>query len=68
MVFCAGYSLWLHNRLNFGTLKFKYIKKFTDLTLTEVYLCLLLCIFCLVLGIFPKPILDSIHMSIGVIL
>lgn len=68
MVLCAGYSLWLHNRINFGTLKFKYIKTFTDMTLTETHICGLMCVLSLVLGIYPKPLLDSIHMSVGLIL
>jgi len=38
------------------------------MTLTETHICGIMCLLCLVLGIYPKPVLDAIHMSVGLIL
>lgn len=64
MVLCAGYSLWLHNRINFGVLKITYIKKFVDLTKMELFSIVILMTITLILGIYPKPVLDTIHVSV----
>ena len=63
MVLCAGYSLWLHNRLNAGTLKHKYIYIFTDITSLETYLFIAMSFGCLLIGVYPKPILELLHIS-----
>ena len=44
MVLCAVYAIWLHNRINFGTLKTKYIVSFKDLTLRELHIFLFFAI------------------------
>jgi NADH-quinone oxidoreductase subunit M len=64
MVLCAGYSLWLHNRINFGVLKITYITRFVDLTKMELFTMGTLVTITLILGIYPKPILDTIHISV----
>jgi NADH-quinone oxidoreductase subunit M len=58
-VLCAGYSLWLHNRLNMGTLLWAHERGrvFTDLTLLEVAVLFLLAGLSLLLGIYPLPVL-----------
>ena len=68
MVLCAGYSLWLHNRINAGTLKHKYITVFSDVTLSETYLFTIMSLACLLLGFYPKPVLDAIHISSSLVL
>ena len=64
MVLCAVYAIWLHNRINFGTLNTKYIKNFTDLTFRELHIFLFLSLLCLILGIYPAPVIDTIHSSL----
>ena len=64
----AAYSLWLHNRINFGTLKHKHISKFSDLTEFEVLIMSFMCILSLVLGVYPKPVLDLLHSPVSVLL
>lgn len=64
MVLCASYSLWLHNRINFGVLKITYINKFIDLTKLELFVMSNLIILTTIIGIYPKPILDTIHISV----
>jgi NADH-quinone oxidoreductase subunit M len=65
MVLCAIYAIWLHNRLNFGVLKTKYINVFKDLTLRELYIFLFFLLLTLFLGIYPKPIIQTIHTSLS---
>ena len=68
MVLGAGYSLWLHNRINLGTLKTKHISNFVDLTRLELTVASCMCALCLVLGVYPKPVLDVLHAPVLMIL
>jgi len=54
IVFSAIYSVWLYNRIAFGTLKTKYIQRFTDLTLDEFSVLFWLLIPMLFLGLNGK--------------
>lgn len=67
MVLGAAYSLWLHNRLNFGSLKHKYAYTFSDMTRLELAVSLFMCLLSIVLGIYPKPVLDVLHGPISAI-
>lgn len=51
IVLSAIYSIYLVNRLLFGTWKTTNIKKFTDLTLTEFLVLLIFCVLVMLLGI-----------------
>jgi NADH:ubiquinone oxidoreductase subunit 4 (subunit M) len=42
IVWSAIYSIWLYNRLIFGTLKIKYISNFLDLNTIEFMILLIL--------------------------
>jgi NADH:ubiquinone oxidoreductase subunit 4 (subunit M) len=68
MVLCAVYAIWLHNRINFGTLKTKYIVSFKDLTLRELHIFLFFAILTLLLGVYPTPIINTIHTSLSFLL
>jgi NADH-quinone oxidoreductase subunit M len=68
MVLGGAYSLWLHNRINFGTLKHKHISKFADLTKFELLIMSFMCVLSLILGVYPKPVLDLLHGSVSVLL
>ena len=68
MVLCAIYAIWLHNRINFGTLKTKYILSFTDLSLRELHIFLFLSLLCLFLGVYPSPIIETLHSPLTFIL
>jgi NADH-quinone oxidoreductase subunit M len=68
MVLCAVYAIWLHNRINFGSLKIKYIQNFKDLTVREFYILSFLILVTLIIGIYPMPIISSIHATTTYIL
>lgn len=57
MVLAAGYSLWLHNRVNFGSLKLRYLRSSVDLTRGELGVCALLCVLSALMGMYPAPVL-----------
>lgn len=68
MVLCAVYAIWLHNRINFGTLKTKYIKTFTDLSIRELHIFLFLSFLSLFLGVYPAPVINTVHSTLAFIL
>ena len=62
IVLSAVYSIWVYNRVVFGTLKTNYIYKYVDLTPSEFIIFTVLGIFTLVLGVYAQPILDCIEL------
>ncbi len=66
MVLSASYSLFLYNRVNFGSIS-PYIAASADnrdISRRELYVILPLVILTIVLGIYPQLIFDSIHASV----
>ena len=64
MVLGAVYSLWLYNRVFFGTIKLKYITEFNDINKREFYLFLPLIFLVFFIGIYPEIFLKSMNVSI----
>lgn len=58
VVLSAVYSIWLFNRVCFGTLKTTYIENFSDLTTTEFVTLFLLLAATVFFGINSAPITD----------
>ena len=56
IVLSAVYSIWLYNRIIFGTLKTRYLKNFSDLTSSEFWVLFILATAMLFLGLFSNPI------------
>ena len=65
MVTGAGYSLWLCNRVLFGSLSSQYIIQFKDIDRREfaVLAPLLICTFWM--GLYPELFLEPMHLSIS---
>lgn len=57
IVLSAAYSVWLFNRVVFGTLKTQYTTMFTDLTVRESTVFAALLLPMLVLGLASTPVL-----------
>jgi len=68
IVLSAVYSVWLFNRVSFGTLKTIYIKRFTDVTRRECAILMALLIPMVILGISANFILDFLHFPVKTIL
>lgn len=62
------YSLFMFNRISFGTLKIQYLGAFSDLTRREFFLMLPLFILNLVFGMCPNIFLAPIYHSSLIIL
>lgn len=58
----VGYSIFLFNRLFFGSLKYFSIEYFTDLTRLEFYSFLPLTLVNLLIGFYPNIFLDPVYL------
>lgn len=63
MVLGAAYSLWLCNRVLFGTLHIEYISQYKDLSRREFAILFPLIICTLWLGVYPEIYFDLMHIS-----
>ena len=59
MITGACYGMWLYNRVLFGQVQFKRLRRFSDVNEREFFLLVLLFVFIIFTGIYPDPILDS---------
>ena len=60
----AAYMLWLYKRTIFGKITTKNIEALLDLNLRERFVFLPLVLAILMIGIYPKPVLDTMHLSV----
>jgi len=63
----AAYSIWLYNRTAFGSIT-PYIHKFSDLTLKELAVFILLVFLTLLLGLYPDVFADPLHTSVSTLI
>ena len=64
VVLGAAYMLWLYRRVIFGELTKENLKSITDLNWREVGIFAPLVSLALVLGLYPEPFLDVLHVSV----
>jgi proton-translocating NADH-quinone oxidoreductase chain M len=64
VIWGAGYSIWLYNRVAFGNIRTSHISEFSDLDRREfmVFLPCILLVF--LMGIYPEIFLNAMHVSI----
>ena len=67
IVFSAVYSIFLYNRLSYGSYS-PYLKPLKDINRREFMLLISLLIPTIVLGIFPNAILSTLHASVTTLL
>ena len=67
MVIGACYSLWLFNRISYGNLKTQYFTYYNDISKREFFIFLPLLVGTLVMGLYPEIFLESIHMSVNML-
>jgi proton-translocating NADH-quinone oxidoreductase chain M len=68
IVLSAVYSVWLYNRVTFGTLKTTYIARFSDITRREFFILVYFLVPMLILGISGNFILDFLHLPVKTLL
>lgn len=65
MVLGGAYSVWLYNRVVFGSLKPMYLASAADLSRREFWLFLPFVVAILWMGFFPGVFLDTMHLSVS---
>lgn len=66
IVFSAAYTIYMYNRVSFGGVLSRFIRKnIFDLNKREFNLLLALVIFTVFLGIYTVPLLDGLHFSVS---
>jgi NADH-ubiquinone oxidoreductase chain 4 len=63
----AAYSIWLYNRIMFGTIT-PYISKFNDINKREFILFIPFILMTIFMGVYPDIFLDTMHLSVSNIL
>ncbi|MDE2160287.1 MAG: NADH-quinone oxidoreductase subunit M, partial [Burkholderiales bacterium] len=61
----AAYTLWLVKRVYFGAIANDHVRKLTDINGREFFMLLLLAIAVLAMGLYPKPITDTLNVSVS---
>lgn len=64
IILSACYSIWLLNRLSFGSLKLTYFNSFQDLSRREFWIMIPLVFLILWIGLLPNSFLSEIHFSV----
>jgi proton-translocating NADH-quinone oxidoreductase chain M len=60
----AAYSIWLYNRIFFGSIS-NYIFKYNDMNKREFLIILPFIILTILMGIYPDIFLDTMHASVS---
>jgi NADH-quinone oxidoreductase subunit M len=68
LVLGAGYTLWMYKRVIFGAIANSKVAKLTDADPRELLALGLLAAAVLVMGIYPRPLTDAMHASVGQLL
>ena len=64
VILSAGYSIWLLNRISFGSLKLEYFSIYQDLSRREFWILSSLVILIFWMGIYPFSFMTEIHFSV----
>jgi len=64
LVFGAAYSLWMYKRVIFGAVANKNVAALEDINGREILFLSVLAAAVLVMGVWPNPFLDVMHVSV----
>jgi len=64
LIFGAAYTLWLYKRVIFGKVANDKVAALSDITAREMLVLGLLALCVLAMGLWPKPFLDVMHVSV----
>ena len=65
LVFGAAYTLWMVKRVIFGDIANKHVAELTDINRREFWILGSLAVAVLLFGVWPAPLLDVMHSSVG---
>jgi NADH-quinone oxidoreductase subunit M len=64
VILSAGYALWLYRRVVFGELEKPNLKTIKDMNRREMSYLIPLILLTILFGVYPKPILDVMSVSV----
>lgn len=64
LIFSAAYNLWLYRRVIFGKVVNDNVEKLEEANYLELSILGVLAILVLILGFWPKPLVDIMHVSL----
>ena len=64
LIFGAAYTLWMVKRVYFGAPANAHVKELTDIDAREILMLSLLAAAVLWMGLYPKPITDTMQVSV----
>jgi NADH-quinone oxidoreductase subunit M len=65
LIFGAAYTLWMYKRVVFGAVANPHVEELTDIGPREFLVLGLLAVAVLAMGIYPLPITEVMHTSVG---
>ncbi|MGH8640363.1 MAG: proton-conducting transporter membrane subunit, partial [Burkholderiales bacterium] len=65
LVFGAAYTLWMYKRVIFGAVANHHVAELTDLNGREFLVLGLLALAVLVMGVWPNPFAEVLHVSVN---
>jgi NADH-quinone oxidoreductase subunit M len=64
LILGAAYTLWMYKRVYFGEVANRHVAALTDVTRREFWLLAVLALAVLAMGVYPKPLVDVMHVSV----
>jgi NADH-quinone oxidoreductase subunit M len=68
LIWGAAYTLWMYKRVIFGPIGNKQVAALQDLNVREVLVLGLLAAAVLLMGVYPLPVTEVMHTSVGELL
>ena len=65
LILSASYTLWMFKRVFFGEVASDAVAALEDIRGTELSVLVILAVIVLFLGVYPKPLLELFHASVG---
>ena len=68
LILGAAYTLWMVKRVIFGEIANDHVRELTDINSREMFVLSLLAVAVMVMGVYPKPFTDVMHVSVDALL
>jgi NADH-quinone oxidoreductase subunit M len=65
MILGAAYTLWMYKRVIFGAVANAHVAALSDLGRREFWLLAAVALAVLAMGVWPKPLIDVMHVSVA---
>ncbi|QDW50941.1 NADH-quinone oxidoreductase subunit M [Burkholderia sp. KBS0801] len=64
LILGAAYTLWMYKRVYFGAVANDHVAKLKDIGRREFVMLVVLAAFTMLMGLYPKPFTDVMHVSV----